>query len=659
MSWWESASPRIHVDVGDASARDPVPTGVWDSAKWDAADALWSGTLPNFVEVTCRVLSVRTQVGRMGPLDTFTPGTATIVVANDDGWATWAPTSPTPVTAGSWVRVRADTTTLWTGTVRKIEDDYTPGRPLTATIVAVDTLAALGTAELVSTTPTGAGETAPARVGRLLDLVGWPGALRRFDADPTPLAAVVVDGNLLDLAQQATFSVLGALFADRDGALVWRNADWLRTAARSATAQALVVSDPADPPAPPPAYPTNIVTADQASVETSLGTWARSGAGTAVPTRVAGGRDGSWSVQSSSANGAAFTPQLIPQGTVAANRTPVAANTTYTVWASLWHDTAWASTPRARVFFQDAAGANVGTSTVNWSGAARGMWTDLRALVTSPATAVTSTTTLEFSGTAVIGEPVRWDRYGMAAGDWSTAQWVPPGYTPTPPVPWTPQICPIAMAPNGPDVDRVVNLATATGANAATDPPATATVTAADADSRARYRDQTFNVSDLQTVDPAVLGKVTAAVLAQRKDPRPRLDSLAISPLADPRARDYVIAAQLGDRLVVTYTHPTAGWSWTFQVHVHGVAHDITPAGVDQRAGAWTMDLTVADATYYAAAAGWDLSVWDTAVWAAAALTEARQADAGPPSAAPGPAPGPTDPGQLRHSDEMEGVGCL
>jgi hypothetical protein len=65
---------RIYIDIGDAMAVDPLPTGAWDLSAWDDPLALWAGTMPNWTEISCRVRGVTVDRGRRGVLEIFEPG---------------------------------------------------------------------------------------------------------------------------------------------------------------------------------------------------------------------------------------------------------------------------------------------------------------------------------------------------------------------------------------------------------------------------------------------------------------------------------------------------------------------------------------------------------------------------------------------------------
>jgi len=234
---------RIFIDIGDVNAVDPDPTAVWDAALWDDPAARWAGTMPNWTEISCRVRSVDIDRGRRGTLHIFEPGRATVAVANPDGWASWSPDAPGPVTVGAWLRIRADQEVLFTGSIHRVLDAYTPTGELNAELVCIDPLARLGQVELPPRPAVGGFETAAARIGRILDEVRLAPDLRDLDPGGPNLTPTTLAGSMADQAQQAAVTAGGHLFADRDGRICYRDAGWLRTDPRATTVQAVIAND--------------------------------------------------------------------------------------------------------------------------------------------------------------------------------------------------------------------------------------------------------------------------------------------------------------------------------------------------------------------------------------------------------------------------------
>jgi hypothetical protein len=593
---------RIYVDAGDALGDDPWPTAVWDTALWDDEVTRWSGLTPAWHDTSCRVRSVLVDRGRESALDTFRPGRAQIEIDNADGWATWEQGG---ITAGTWLRVRADDDPLFVGQVVRVVDKYEPGRAPVATVTAVDTLARLGRVWLrkLDKSAVGAGDTAAARLGRIMDAARLPAAYRMLEPGGPPLAATRYDDNALDLAQRTAVAAGGALYATLDGAVRYRGVGWLRTDPRAATVQARVTNRPT-PPTPP--APVNLLTAAQADMETAGG-WTFGTLSTAWAAH------GAYSLDISlPAGGNAITAITAPFPAV----TPGDTVTTMV--------TAWCSAAGRQVYatfqFLDAAGAPLGylfgAAALTVAGGAIAH----RQVVTVPAGAVQVRPHVAVNGLAA-GDVLLIDAAGLFVGD--VATWYPPGL----PVPdGVLEVCATDMDTNGPDLEAVANLTIVSGVDEAPADSATrAEASATDEDSIAAYGKSTWSLSQLPTVDVAHLQTLAARALGMQHLPRPRCNRVELSPVADPAAGDLVALVDYGDRLEVHYTAP-AGWSWDFAVHVHRIRHRITPAGDDNTVADWRCTLSLDDATYWSAAEVWDTATWDTSTWAA---TVGRELEAG------------------------------
>jgi len=420
---------RIYIDIGDALAVDPLPTAAWDVSTWDDDGSLWAGTMPNWSEISCRVRQVRIDRGRRGVLEIFEPGRANISVDNADGWASWSPSSPGPLAAGAWLRVRADDSVLFTGTILRVADGYSPLGDLSAELVVVDPLARLGQIELPPSAPVGVNDTAATRIARVLDAIGQTRELRDLDPGGPVLTATAMAGSLADQAHRAAVTAGGHLFADRDGRICYRDADWLRTSPRSTSPQAVIAND---------------------------------------------GRPGA--------------------------------------------------------------------------------------------------------------------------------------------------LCSIGMEANGPDMERIINRATYSGVDDAAPEAGPVEVSQLNGPSTNRFGPSSFTVDRLYSVDPNQLALLGSRVLAMRSEPRVWMDQLDLSPIADPAAAAFCSTVDFGDRMEVHYVSP-AGWGWSFDVHVHGIAYRILPAGVDNEAREWTTTLTLDDAAYWLAGDQWDYAKWDVGLWSDPART--------------------------------------
>ena len=86
FTFTDRARPIIQIGIG--SAYDEYTTARWDSARWDTPpDAMWGGSEPEWLDLTCDSFSVRCEYGRQRTTDRFVVGQATVVVYNATGWA--------------------------------------------------------------------------------------------------------------------------------------------------------------------------------------------------------------------------------------------------------------------------------------------------------------------------------------------------------------------------------------------------------------------------------------------------------------------------------------------------------------------------------------------------------------------------------------------
>jgi hypothetical protein len=609
-------APRIYIDIGDAYAVDPYPTAVWDVTRWDDG-ARWAGTMPNWTPVDCRVRSVELGGGRASVLDLFDPTTATIAVANDDGWATWAPNAPGPLTVGAWIRVRTDCDTdpLFTGLVRRVVDRYSPGDRPGADIVAVDVLARLGTAGAPDDAPWGAGQTAAERIGAWLDYIGWPAALRDLDPGGPTLTATVGGAPVLDLCSQAAVTAGGHLYADRRGAIVYRGADWLRVNARATVPQAWVSNVPR--PAVP--GPVNRLSTNQAGLYPAPVDWYANRGTLAYVADPAAPRGQYVRVTKTAEPNASL--HAWRQSNMTGTRPVVAAGERPTA-RFRGRSVAVAGAANGQFFVQaqaiSATGSGIG-GYFTWYApivAPGGPWMDYAVLLpVMPAGVARLEFIIGFQRPGAAAGPLAFDLVapGLMVND--NGVWYMPGEEP-PATPAT--ICATAMAPSGPDIDRVINTATAAGADPAPDPAVTAEETRVDRPSIERWGLASWSTANLGSVDPGQLGVVAQRAVGLRREPRPYLDDLDLSPIADPGAADFCACVEYGDRVLVDYTDPN-GWSWSFATHVHGIAQTIVPSGNDNQAAEWTTSLRLDDASFWEPGSAWDYAFWDIDRWAAPA----------------------------------------
>jgi len=233
FTWTTRARPFVEVGIGDS--RTPAPAARWDVQRWDAADALWSGVDPSWLDVTCDARSFDCEYGRARTTDRFVPGVASVIVDNSSGWADPGG-DPTPgvlnMRPGRSIRMGVDhelhgRQILFRGFVDAMNPTYDPVDADTVELVCIDALGEVNRAKLVpASSPVGAGDTADVRVARLLDLVGWATAKRDLDASSLELVGDELGGQVADLLGQAAESGGGSVFGDYNASVVFRGRDW-------------------------------------------------------------------------------------------------------------------------------------------------------------------------------------------------------------------------------------------------------------------------------------------------------------------------------------------------------------------------------------------------------------------------------------------------
>ena len=193
-------------------------------------------------------------------------------------------------------------------------------------------------------------------------------------------------------------------------------------------------------PTSPEVRPYNMVTLDQASAEMSKGTWdsVNQSTNTTVIRTNAGAAYGTWSIEAASTTGGNNTPAVSPIGGGTWARFPVLPSTTYTMWASYWHDAQWSSAFRLRIYQYKGDDTYIAADRVQlFTGIPRQTWTPFAWTFTTDANAGFVLPVLEgapagTAGSPTIGQPVRFDCFGLAQGRWATG-WVPPSVALTPP----------------------------------------------------------------------------------------------------------------------------------------------------------------------------------------------------------------------------------
>ena len=239
-----SAYPSLTVEFGFSSALSGF--GAWDIGTWDSA--LWGPDVA-WVDVSAYVRGLSTSWQRSRQLDRQPSATLSVELQNTDGRFTPANLSGPYVVAGVTqvrprVPVRVTSTyggvdfPIFYGRVNTWQDEF-PSFGLNAVtrVTAADELATLGSIDLATVASVGAGDTAAARLLRILNAAGWSGPVA-FDTGVATMQATTLGSNALSLCQLTADSDGGLFFADKDGTLTFYGRNSRTTRARSTTRQA-------------------------------------------------------------------------------------------------------------------------------------------------------------------------------------------------------------------------------------------------------------------------------------------------------------------------------------------------------------------------------------------------------------------------------------
>lgn len=233
FSFTENAVPVVQLGLGDT--RLPTGLGLWDSALWDDATALWEGTEPSWWDVSCYAHQAEINRGRERTTDRFLPGTASVTFDNRDGWADMAG-SPGTIAAvslrpGRQIRVGVDVASigiqwLFRGVIDRVTPAYDPVREDIVTLDCIDMLGEVGSTKLIESPPVGADDTFTERVNRLLDTCGWPADKRLLAPSTLRLIQSTYGAQAIDLLGVAADSVGGIIYGDELGNIVTKNYGW-------------------------------------------------------------------------------------------------------------------------------------------------------------------------------------------------------------------------------------------------------------------------------------------------------------------------------------------------------------------------------------------------------------------------------------------------
>ena len=221
LNWGETF--KVLLDVGFVTDAFTL-----DSSLLDGTDVLDGST--DFVDITEYVQSININRGRTSQLDTFNPGTLSIVADDRASGRQFDPLN----TASPWYQGSlgiaprravevyggsAGTAALFKGYVYDLNIDYDMPNLSTATILAVDALTQLGQTNLNAFNPSS--QLTSARVSAILDRpeVAWSTALRSIGTGVATCGTVAYPDqtNVLQALQAVQLAENGRLFANRDG----------------------------------------------------------------------------------------------------------------------------------------------------------------------------------------------------------------------------------------------------------------------------------------------------------------------------------------------------------------------------------------------------------------------------------------------------------
>lgn len=239
FDWTSRARPFFEIGVGDR--RNPTAAARWDVALWDAATALWGGTEPTWLDVSCDVVSANIDIGRASTLDRFMAGRMEVVVDNTSGWldsdvvspASGNPAAFLDIRPGRQIRVGIDHTVygrtlLFSGYIDELVPVYDPVQADWVSLNCIDAYGEVSRAKFIpDAAPGWDGEAASDRVQRLLNRANWPYVYRAIEPSGVLLGPTDSSGQMADLLGIIADSVGGAIFGSADGVVTFRNTGWM------------------------------------------------------------------------------------------------------------------------------------------------------------------------------------------------------------------------------------------------------------------------------------------------------------------------------------------------------------------------------------------------------------------------------------------------
>lgn len=571
--------------------------GLFDTATW-APDDLWSDITRYMQAVTLRRGASRVDA----PILRYEAGTSSATLNNSDRrfdptnlsgpYVAAGVTQVTPMRAvryrATWAAVTYD---LWSGTADRWSLGYRQPRYSWVQLDATDGFKVLAAYSRQAGGAVGAGETTGARIGRILNSVGWPATDRIVAAGDSTVQATTLAGDALSELQVVADSELGDLFMGPAGHVVFRNRRAAITGPRSATPAAVFGDGDTTS-----TTDTTLNLMTNPSAEVTAADYL--GGGFANPPTVTQSSThalfGTKAVLGTWATGFAADLILVQCPTII-GLTP---GKTYTFSAYVYVPTG------SPTVFAVVAATAFGTS----SGGLTDQWVRISCTTPVTGTAVlfqvwpTQDTT---AGQQVWIDGVQVEEGATASaycdGDQAGCQWDGAVHASTsrrlPELPYAD----LTVSYDDTQLANLVQIARVGGA----------VQTAQDTASQGAYLVHTFERDDLIVQADTDAANVAGWLNYQSKDPELRVETLVLKPQRDPnRLWPQALGRDIGDRIRVLL-RPPGGGTITREVYIRGIAHDIN---LQKRE--WTTTWTLQSATKYAFAT-WDiLGRFDTTAFA-------------------------------------------
>jgi hypothetical protein len=647
VTWYDGI--QIQVLAGFSAAGSGF--GVWGTSLWGTGT--W-GPETVFTDISAWVRSIQTDRGFSRSVQDWNAGTATLVLKNQDGrFSPSNPASPYMISGITGIRpwrpivINIEGTPIFTGYAISWQETYQAAGPRTGgatmTVRCVDEMASLARFDGVLTVPIGGGEPAGDRIHRILDNAGHTG-LRDIDIGRVTLQPTVHDQNAVTEMKLVSDSEGGALYVERDGAVVFDDRYHLVEHPDSSRIQA-TFGDGGWPSVlrltggstSTPDHTSLAITGDiDIRAHLSMDNWVPGGFGVLVISQWTGGASNNGWLLGITPDG---RPQLqwSPDGTSGAviartsTEVPTFSNGTFQ-WVRVTLDVNNGAGSHDVRFYTSADGSN---------------WTQLGGVVNGAGTTsifnstanVAISTILPFTGNVRYAE-VRNGIGGTVAANPDFSLQIPGSTTliDSTGKTWTrsgnanivddltaPAELPysdISPSYDGADLVNIVALS-----RAATDeerdaqfvPPA---VTVQDVTSRSLYGDSRYARDDLVVEADSQLAGLGDFILAAAKDPELRIDQISFPPrnrslgqATHERLVSEAVNRKVRDKIRVIRRPPgataTTGEVIVRDCHIAGISHSI------DQSGEWQVTWDLISATVYGSFVSylWDTATWDDSTW--------------------------------------------